>query len=172
MKKIFILLFFFIIVIIGSFFLPKSQTQPSLTPITTSSPTPASPNPVDYTASFAIFTNGTFRIFTSPMYHNLSQDVFIQADNPNIIHVKKEGITWDDFFKTLPFSLKKDCLITGTKQTFCTNANGTLRFYLNGKEDANALDKKITEGDKLLVTYGKENETQLQEQMKQIPTVQ
>ena len=58
---------------------------------------------VNKKASFAIFTNGTFRLFTAAMYHNLSEDVFIQADNPNIVHVKKTGITWDVFFKTLPF---------------------------------------------------------------------
>src|SRR3989337_644656 len=53
---------------------------------------------VETKASFAIFTNGTFRIFTASMYHNLSEDVYIQADNPNVVHVKKSNTTWDDFF--------------------------------------------------------------------------
>ena len=74
---------------------------------------------VDYIGAFAIFTNGTFRVFTAAMYHNLSEDVFVQADNPNIVRVKKSGTTWDDFFKTLPFKLTKECLTTGTKETFC-----------------------------------------------------
>src|SRR3990167_4261038 len=110
---------------------------------------------IDYKASFAIFTNGVFRVFTAAMYHNLSSDAFIQADNPNIVHVKKNGITWDDFFKTLPFKLTKDCLTTGTGQTFCTGQAGKLKFYLNGLEDKDALDKIINQGDKLLVSFGK-----------------
>lgn len=108
---------------------------------------------VNIQASFAIFTNGTLREFTDSKYHNQAKDVFIQSDNPNIVRVKKEGITWDDFFKTLPMKLSKDCLLTGTKQTFCTDDNKTLRFFLNGKEDKNVLDKEIGNGDKLLVTY-------------------
>jgi hypothetical protein len=35
------------------------------------------------------------------------------------VHVRKAGVIWSDFFKTLPMELTKDCLITGTKQTFC-----------------------------------------------------
>ncbi len=92
-------------------------------------------------ASFVIFTNGTFRIFTAAMYHNLSDDVFIQADNPNIIHIKKEGVTWNDFFSTLPFKLTSDCLTTGTKQTFCTGSNGSLKFYLNNERKKSMLDQ-------------------------------
>lgn len=124
---------------------------------------------VEYTASFAIFTNGIFRVFSAPMYHNRSKDVFIQADNPNIAHVKKAEITWNDFFKTLPIKLTKQCLTTGTKQTFCTNANDTLRFYLNGKRDQSALDKQIENGDKLLVSYGNKSEDLIEKQLQQVP---
>ena len=124
---------------------------------------------VDYKASFAIFTNGIFRVFTAAMYHNLSADVFIQADNPNLVHVKKSGVTWDDFFKTLPFKLTKDCLTTGTKETFCSGQNGTLKFYLNGVEDKDLLDKEIKAGDRALITFGAEDEVQIQKQLKQVP---
>ncbi|HVF69317.1 MAG TPA: hypothetical protein VNA13_01995 [Xanthomonadales bacterium] len=144
---------------------PSIQSPVSATPVIEKA------EMTDYQASFAIFTNGTFRIFTAPMYHNQSEDVFIQADNPYVIHVKKSGTTWDDFFKTLPFKLTKDCLTTGTGQTFCSDDNGKLRFYLNGKEDPSALDKEINAGHRLLVTYGNENEQQIQEQLQKIPVV-
>src|SRR3989344_9692600 len=78
-------------------------------------------------ASFAIFTNGTFRIFTDSRYHNKSSDVYIEGpDAPNIVFIKKNGITWGDFFGTLPMTLTKDCLITGTQQRFCTDETGSL----------------------------------------------
>lgn len=127
------------------------------------------PKNVDYSAGFTIYTNGTFRIFTAVMYHNLSEDVFIQAGNPNIVHVKKVGTTWNDFFKTLPFKLTKDCLITGTKQTFCTNENGALKFYLNGKREDDLLSKEIQDRDRALITYGNEDEEQIKNQLQQVP---
>lgn len=104
-----------------------------------------------FTAKFEIYTLGTKRVFTSLMYHNLSSDVYISEPDPSIIHVKESGVTWDDFFKTLPFSLTKECLVTGDKQTFCTNKNQILKFILNGIEDPDALDKEIKEGDILRV---------------------
>lgn len=106
-----------------------------------------------YTASFEIYTNGTKRIFTQAMYHNQSEDVFIESSDPSIIKVNKENVTWSDFFETLPFSLTKECLVTGTKQTFCSNETGQLRFMLNGIEIKDALDIVIQPDDELIVRY-------------------
>ena len=175
MKLVYVLISLFIVSGGGFVFYARSQsTAPQKLPVTpqttTSSPVPTN-KAIDYQAGFAIFTNGTLRVFTAAMYHNLSKDAFIQSDNPNIVRIKKIGVTWDDFFKTLPFTLTKDCLTTGTKQTFCTNNNGSLRFYLNGKQNPNALDKQIENGDLLLVSFGNENEAQIQEQLKQIPKI-
>jgi len=110
-------------------------------------------NDVDKIKEIKDDTKGTKRIFTSSMYHNLSPDVYITADNPSVIHVKKSGITWRDFFETLPMTLSEDCLVTGTKQTFCTGEDGVLRFFINGEENRNALNLKIESGDSLKVDY-------------------
>ncbi len=137
----------------GYFLLPKKMDSPVSKVVTEMFQ--SAPKNIDLEASFDIYTNGTKRIFTDPKYHNLSPDVFIEVDNPDLVRVKKTGITWNDFFKTLPMKLTKECLITGTKQSFCTGESRTLRFYINEIEDPNALDKQIKEGDKLLVKYGK-----------------
>lgn len=161
------------IIVLGIFAVFAVPTKNNPQPIVaTQALTPTvTPKNVDFTASFGIYTNGTFRVFTASMYHNLSKDVFIKADNPNRVYVKKAGVTWDDFFKTLPMKLTKDCLTTGTRQTFCTDNNGRLRFYLNGKEDNNALGKQIENGDRLLISYGNENEDQIQKQLQKIPSL-
>ena len=97
----------------------------------------------DYTASFEIYTNGTKRIFTQPMYHEQSPAVYIQAADPSQIIVAEENITWNDFFSTLPFSVTEECLVTGTGQEFCTGEDGTLTFYLNDREVDAVLDSVI-----------------------------
>lgn len=126
---------------------------------------------VYYRATFAIYTNNVFRVFTASMYHNRSADVFIDASDPNIVTIRKKGVTWDDFFKTLPFSLNDECLTTGTKETFCTNANASLDFYLNGVKTPDALDKKIQPEDKLLVTYAATSEAILQTQREKVEKI-
>lgn len=162
----------FLGVAVGGYFFFGANTKevsPSQTPSPQATATPVA---VDDRAGFAIFTNGTFRIFTAAMYHNRSENVFIQTDDPNVIHIKKAGITWNDFFATLPIKLTKECLTTGTKQTFCTGRNGTLQFYRNGRYDKDALDRKINHGDHLLVSFGNESEDQIQKQLQQVPNVQ
>ncbi len=146
---------------------PKSSLPKNYSSNKTSEPS-AIPM-IDIQASFAIFTNGTFRVFTDSMYHNLSLDAYIDASNPNVVQVKKSGTTWSDFFLTLPFKLTPKCLTTGTKETFCMGNKGTLQFYINGEKNSNALDQEIKQGDKLLVTFGKESDTQIKQQIDKIP---
>lgn len=142
------------IVLVCAFVVFQLQPKPSEINNTTNSDTTSiSPAPTDFTASFEITTNGTKRTFTQSMYHNQSEDVFIENSQPNTVYVKKSGTTWNDFFKTLPFSLTNDCLTTGTGQTFCTNATQTLRFFINGTENPNALDEIIKPDDKLEIVY-------------------
>ena len=116
---------------------------------------PTTSSTVDYTASFEITTLGTKRIFTDPKYHNQNSDVYIQNPDPSVIFVKKGGVTWADFFNTLPFSLTETCLVTGTKQTFCNSETYKLRFYLNDQESSGVLSLEINPGDRLQVVYGK-----------------
>lgn len=132
-------------------------------------PTSQQIQPVGKQASFAIFTNGTFRVFTASMYHNLSEDVFIEASNPNIIKIKKAGTTWNDFFSTLPLKITNDCLITGTKETFCSNKDYSLKFYLNGERKTQILDQVIQDRDTLLITYGNESEATISKQIQRVP---
>jgi len=156
--------------IAGFIFLQKRPDEASLMGKVLKSPDgTTAPAFTDHSASFAIFTHGTFRVFTASMYHNLSSDVFIQANDPSVVHVKKEEITWDDFFKTLPFKLTKECLITGTKETFCTGTTGSLKFYLNGAKTDNLLGNVIQKGDRALITFGSEEDQQIQNQLQRVP---
>ena len=159
------------IVLIGtSYILLSKQNEETENNTTAQTSSNVESENANYKASFAIYTNGTFRIFTAPMYHNLSADVFIEASNPNIVNVKKSNISWRGFFKTLPFELDENCLTTGTKQTFCTNENDVLQFYLNEDRNQSALDQIINPGDKLLVTYDKENSSAIAQQLQSIPS--
>lgn len=137
------------------------------TPVTVT--TEGSVNPTNIRASFAVFTNGTFRTFSDSKYHNLSPAVYIKSQNPNVVTVEIGGVVWGDFFETLPMKLDSSCLTTGTGQKFCSGSSGTLKFYINGSLDQNALSRKIEDGDKLLVSFGSESESEIEAQFSQIP---
>lgn len=141
------------IVLLAGFLLISQQTK-----IATVSKTPTiSPNSledkVSFTASFTIITDNITRSFLAEKYHNKSPDVYIENPDPTIVNVKKAGITWDDFFKTLPMKLTKDCLITGDGETLCDGKNGSLKFFLNDIEDKNLLDREIKQNHQILIKF-------------------
>mgnify|MGYP001560898082 FL=1 len=134
-----------------------SQNQSHPLPSTTISPSPTSipqNEEIDFKASFQIITKGIARSFKNPKYHLKSSNVYILPDDPTVVHVKRKGVTWDDFFKTLPMELTKNCLTTGDGETFCSGSSGALRFYLNDEEDSDLLDREIKDGDKALIKFG------------------
>ena len=133
--------------------LENQKPSPSPTAISTSPSLTPQAEEVNLEASFQIITKGVVRSFKNPKYHFKSPEVYISPDDPSIVHVTRKGVTWDDFFKTLPMKLTKDCLTTGDGETFCTGPTGTLRFYINDIEDKGLLDREIKEGDKALIQF-------------------
>ena len=171
-KTVTIGIIIFFVILFGFIFISNRREEPRSPLLDETQQQPASVSTqnqaVDKQAYFAIFTNGTFRIFTAAMYHNLSKDAYIEASNPNIIKVKKDDVTWNDFFSTMPFKLTDECLTTGTGQTFCTGNGGTLRFYLNGEKKEHVLDRIIKNRDALLVTFGNESEEAIKKQLRKV----
>ena len=162
MKKILIIILLILAVLVISYLLfsnRKSGESSNNSPVQDApqpTSTPEQEN-VDYTASFEIYTNGTKRDFRAAMYHNRSQDVYIESSDPSIIQVKKSVITWEEFFNSLPMRLTTQCLITGTNEQLCSDDEKKLRFFLNDKENPDSLFQTINDTDKLVVTYGLAN---------------
>lgn len=158
-KKVTFVTAIIVVIVILGIGLSSNQEARVITPGVSTLPTPitldSAPLPVEFEASFEIYTNGTKRIFTDPKYHRQSSEVYLTPENSSRIQVKEVGVTWGDFFKTLPLSLTSDCLVTGTKQTFCTTATQKLHFYINEIEVPDALNKEIKKDDTLKVVYGK-----------------
>ena len=141
-----------LLLILVSVFVLFNKSQTLKTSVQAPIPTPQNEK-VNIKASFVIITGNITRSFKAIKYHNQSPDVYIESFDPTIIHVKKIGITWDDFFKTLPMKLTKNCLITGDGETLCNGKNGTLKFYLNDIETPDLLDKEIKDDDKALINF-------------------
>lgn len=155
----------FLVITIFAFSL--SACAKNLPIVQSPSPSPQDQN-VNWQAGFAIFTNGTFRVFSASMYHNLASDVYIESSNPNIVHVKKSGLTWGDFFNTLPMELNNSCLTTGTKERFCNGPGDKLRFYLNSQTTNDLLSRQIQNGDRALISFGSEKDEEIKIQYKSV----
>lgn len=155
MRLTIILITFAVITILAIFIVTRSpeSVNPTLhSPSPTSTAAPSS-TPVKFSAEFKIITNGLVRNFSSSKYHNQSDDVYINASNPSKIVVESSGVTWSDFFNSLPMKLSKECLTTGDGETLCASESSSLKFYNNDAEVENLLDKEINPGDSILIEY-------------------
>lgn len=144
-----------IVAIFGYLYITKSEvTAPQSNEMTNEQSAPEQVF-ASYTASFQIIINGETRTFTDPRYHNKSADVYISPEGSRIVQitVTKPNITWGDLFKTLPMSVDTNCIVTGTNQTFCTNASRKLRFYINDVETPDALTTTIGPNSRLKIVY-------------------
>jgi hypothetical protein len=130
------------------------ETTPPQNAITVlPSPTPTF---APFSAFFTIYVNGVKRDFSQAMYVEASTSAFIPKTNTASVVVNSPSTTWDSFFKTLPppFSVKKDCLVTGLGEQFCGGKNkfNVPEFYLNGKKvDTDILQSAIKLDDKLVI---------------------
>lgn len=151
MKKV---IFAVVIVSVVLLLLKRASTKDGAAkPTVLPSPTLTSTKFKNYTANFEIYTNSTKRIFTDQKYHNRSEDVYISLPDPSVVNIEKPLITWTNFFETLPMKLTKECLTTGTGQTFCNNDSRKLKFLINNIEEPEALDKVIEAGSTLVVRF-------------------
>ena len=141
-----------------------SQAQAQLSD-STPKPSPTLEAIKPYQATFLIFTHNLQRNFNSSMYHYQSEDVYLEPGNTSQIHLTKSGITWADFFQTLPFSVTADCLTTGSGEKFCSQDNQVLSFYLNEELRQDVLDITIEPDDQLLISFGTKNSQYLQSQI-------
>ncbi len=145
------------LVIIAIFFFVFLKTQKTNLDNPTPKPILNSEQPTSINqniqAEFTIITGNITRNFSNPKYHHQSADVYIEKENPHIIHVKKNNITWQDFFNTLPMNLTNQCLLTGDGEKLCDGESGKLEFFLNGKNTPSLLNQIIKSQDKALIIY-------------------
>ncbi len=155
MKTAAILIVLAVILILLIFFLNRNREMTDSNiqiPTQTITTTPLS-TPVKFSASFKIITSGIVRNFSASKYHNQSEDVYIESNDPNRVIIESKGVTWGDFFNSLPMKLTKECLTTGDGEILCSSETSSLNFYLNEVEDENLLDKEISPGDSILIEY-------------------
>ncbi len=128
-------------------------------------------------ADFKVYINGQALDFAKPEYFMKSS--FMHVDNnPNnkedtsgVLHMHATKVPLWIFFRSLGMSLTKDSF-TLTDGRVLKNENGnTLKFYLDGKKVDELEDYVFQELDKLLISYGPENDPDIQKQINSVTSL-
>ena len=112
----------------------------------------------DHTA-LLIFLNGNVLDLSKPEYMIRSRPVHVENRDGSIIHKHAVGITIGHFLETLDFNFDKTCLVDDRETSYCTDDVNTLKFYVNGKQNDEFNNYVIKELDRVLISYGTEDES-------------
>lgn len=105
-------------------------------------------------AYFKVYINSNKIDFSVPMYQLKDKSVHVEDGIGELVHVHKEGITIGDFLNTLDIGFDKKCIVISGEDSYCSEDDKKIRFYVNGIENDEFEDYEIRNLDKILVSYG------------------
>ncbi len=137
---------------------------------------------IHYHANFAVYINGQREVFKGPIYYEetaacSAEDKMTPAervhmhDNVNdVIHVHDRAVTWGDFFTNLGWFVGPNYIET-LDNIYVNNDDAKLSIILNGQDltgITGIANKIIGDRDRLLVSYGSEDASQLSSEFKSV----
>lgn len=109
--------------------------------------------------------------FSLPAYQVKSPWIHFEGGDGNTVHRHATGVTIGFLFDTLKIGFDDECFIFPDKtpeHTFCTNDDYSLKFYVNHEKVASLENYVLNEDDRILISYGNENQTQIDAQLREL----
>jgi len=140
------------------------------------------PEAVHYHANFAAYIDGQREEFKGLQYYeeftSASCNTAEHQKSPNerahmhsnindVVHVHDNLVTWGNFFQYLGWNVGDTFLATPNK-IYQNTDKAELSFILNGKHTDSIVNRVIQDRDRLLISYGINNETSLNEQFNSV----
>ena len=108
--------------------------------------------------------------FTAPTYQIKSSWIHFEESDGKTVHRHASGVTLGYLFDTLNIGLDSDCYTFPDGRNFCTiedkeGEEYSLKFYVNHDNVIDIRDYVISDGDRILISYGKETQEQIDDQL-------
>ncbi len=124
-------------------------------------------------ADFKVYVNGRALTFAKPDYYMKSSFMHVDAsqnteDASSVLHMHAKKVPLWLFFRSLGMNLSKESLTLADGQVLKNENGKQLKFYLNGQKVDELGDYSFQPLDKLLISYGPENDSDLQKQINSV----
>ena len=106
--------------------------------------------------------------FSLPAYQVKSSWIHFEANDGNTIHRHSSGVALGYLFQTIKIGLDDKCFNFPDGRKFCTSEDYSLKFFVNHKPVPGITDLIIHNDDRILVSYGNENQTQIDAQLAEL----
>ena len=122
-------------------------------------------------AAFKLFINGQSIDFSQPKYQVKSQYIHFEGGDGNTIHKHATGVDIDFLFETIGIKFTSECLTMDNGTQYCNEGSNTLKFFVNGGRNNMYNNYVLKDNDKILISYGAEEQQQIDEQLKTVESL-
>lgn len=118
-------------------------------------------------ADIKVYINGQPIDFSQKKYQVTTSYIHFEDGLGDVIHVHATGMTTLHLLKSAGMDLRNHCLIF-EENNYCSDAKKEIKFFVNGKGSNDLGNYVIKDLDKVLVSYGSENELEIQKQVSSV----
>jgi|SRR3989338_1314729 len=121
-------------------------------------------------ADIKVYINGKAIDFSQPRYQLQSSFVHFEDRLGDVFHIHASGLTVGQMLKSVEIDFNSNCLVVES-QSYCNEKDKKLKFYVNGQPSSEFGDRVIGDIDKYLVSYGNENDAEIQKQLSSVTSL-
>jgi hypothetical protein len=103
--------------------------------------------------------------YSSTAYQVKNAYIDFEKENGETIHMHAANVTLGFLFNSLNIGLTDNCFTFPDKRAFCTNDKYSLKFFINHHQVQDISNYVIKQNDRVLISYGNENSTQIDTQL-------
>lgn len=118
-------------------------------------------------ADVKVYTDGKAIDFSQKKYQLAARFIHFEDGIGDVIHIHATGLTLSHLFKSLGGELSSNCLVLEGKSN-CNDGDKKLKLYVNGQPSTEFDNRVIKDLDKYLISYGSENESEIQKQISSV----
>ncbi|MFN4336265.1 MAG: hypothetical protein ACK4FV_01610 [Candidatus Nitrosocaldus sp.] len=120
-------------------------------------------------AVFKLYIHGKEPVdFSHRKYQLRTPYIHFENNNGTIIHRHAANVDLGYLFESMKMKFTRDCFTLDNGVSYCNDGTNTLKFYVNGVLNDQYDKYVIRDGDRILITYGSEDEEQIREQLKSV----
>ena len=118
-------------------------------------------------ADVKVYINGNSIDFSQSKYQVTTSFIHFEDGLGDVIHTHATGLTIGYLFKSIKGDINPNCLVF-EGESYCNGDRKTLKFYVNGQPNNQFASYVINDLDKILVSYGSENDSGIKSQLASI----
>lgn len=123
-------------------------------------------------AALLISLNGTDVDLAQQKYMVRSNYIHVESYNGTLdgttLHKHSSNVPIGEFLKSIRMDISNGCFVTDNNQRFCDTDEYGLTSYVNGNETNDIMNYVVNDDDRVLITYGNQNSTELDREFEKL----